>query len=314
MKKAAQVFVIALMPVLFILGYLSFDGDISGTVKNETTVVSAAGLAGFVKTIDNGMVLVDGGRFRMGSNLLTDKEKPEHEVTVSSFWISKTKVTVEQFGFFVNATGYKTNAERDSGSFVFAGNSWHIRREVNWRCDQSGHQQPIAHNTKPVLHVSWYDAQQYCAWLSKISGKSYRLPTEAEWEFAAKGGNKSAGYTFSGSNDADVVSWNGTNSGLTVHDVGLKKPNELGLYDMSGDAWEWCRDWYAPDYYSQSPQENPEGPVTGTEKVCHGGSFLSAAGIAGDSGSLDQLKPACRGKELPYIPACDGSFRIAMQK
>jgi len=313
MKKIVQVFVIALMPVLFILGYFSFDSDLNYAAKKETTVVSAADLTGFVKSINRGMVFVEGGRFRMGSNLLTENEKPEHEVTVSGFWISKTKVTVEQFGFFVNATGYKTEAERDSGSFVFNDNLWAIRSYINWRYDESGHRQNVVNNNKPVLHVSWYDAAQFCIWLSDITGRKYRLPTEAEWEFAARGGNKSAGYLYSGGNDAEAVSWNGTNSCLKVHPVCQKRPNELGLYDMSGEAWEWCSDWYSSNYYGQSDLKDPKGPGTGTEKICRGGSYLSGSGTA-DLGSIDQLNPVSRGKELPYLPAGDASFRIVLQQ
>ena len=139
------------------------------------------------------------------------------------------------------------------------------------------------------------------------------MTTEAEWEFAARGGSKSAGYLYSGGNDASAVSWNGTNSGLKVHPVCLKLPNELGLYDMSGEAWEWCSDWYSPNYYSQSDLKDPKGPETGNEKICRGGSYLSGSGTA-DLGPIDQLYPVSRGKELPYLPAGDASFRIVLQQ
>lgn len=306
-KKTVQYLLIILLPALFILGYFPIGNNID---ISYTALTSPANLAKFVSVINHEMVWVEGGKFNMGSNQLTNREKPEHEVEISAFLISKTMITVEQFSVFIAATRYVTTAEKDSGSFVFDGKNWGLHKGVNWECDESGHRQSVTGNSKPVLHVSWYDAEQFCKWISKVSGKKYRLPTEAEWEFAAKGGIKTKGYTYSGGNDVNQVSWNATNSGLKVHPVCEKKPNELGLYDMSGDAWQWCSDWYAENYYSQSPAKNPQGPENGTEKICRGGSYLSGSGLTGDSGTLDQLNPASRGKEFPYLSASDGSFRI----
>jgi formylglycine-generating enzyme required for sulfatase activity len=311
MKKIGRFIVIALMPMLFILGYFHFDADVS---RPAPAIASSMNMTGFKASISSELVLVEGGKFKMGSNQLSELEKPAHEVEVTSFMITRNMITVEQFGYFVNTTGYKTTAETDSGSFVFNGDSWSIQKEANWRYDESGNKQTILDNKKPVLHVSWYDAERFCQWLSKISGKNFRLPTEAEWEFAAKGGNKSAGYIFSGGNDANGISWNGRNSGLKVHPVGQKKANELGLYDMSGDAWQWCSDWYGAEYYHQDTVKDPQGPVSGTEKICRGGSYLSGSGRAGDSGTFDQLNPTSRGKELPYLGAGDASFRIVLQR
>ena len=306
-EKAVQYLVIALLPTLFLMGYLQFGVPQKPKIAQLTS-------AAFISEMDSAMVPVTGGNFNIGSNTLSDKEKPEHQVEVSSFYISKTTITVRQFSFFITVTGYKTTAEKDSGSCVFNGTSWTVRKGVNWRCDESGALQSTVNNNKPVLYISWYDAQAFCTWLSKISGKDYRLPTEAEWEFAAKGGILSKGYLYSGGNDPGIITWNGINSGLKVHPVAEKKPNELGLYDMSGNVWQWCSDWYNEKYYANSPAINPQGPQDGLEKICHGGSYLSGSGIAGDSGLLDQLKPESRGKEFPYISAGDGSFRIALSQ
>ena len=124
----------------------------------------------------------------------------------------------------------------------------------------------------PVEGVSWNDIQQFISKLDSLTGKKYRLPTEAEWEFAARGGNKSHDYLYSGSDKLNEVSWNGKYNG-PVHPVGQKQANELGLFDMSGNAWEWCNDWYDRDYYLTSPDNNPIGPDTGKTRVVRGGSW-----------------------------------------
>jgi formylglycine-generating enzyme required for sulfatase activity len=121
----------------------------------------------------------------------------------------------------------------------------------------------------PVDKVSWNEVQQYIQKLNAQTGKNYRLPTEAEWEYAAKGGKASRGYTYSGSNDIDSVAWYYHNSGSKTHAVGTKQANELGIYDMSGNVWEWCSDWY--DYYSGYSVTNPTGPTSGYSRVLRGG-------------------------------------------
>jgi len=119
----------------------------------------------------------------------------------------------------------------------------------------------------PVENVSWEDAVEYAR---RVGG---RLPTEAEWEYAARGGTQSRGYRYSGSNNLDEIGWYNNNSGSKTHPVGQKQPNELGLYDMSGNVWEWCEDWYSSEYYQNSPQVEPKGPSSGTDRVLRGGSW-----------------------------------------
>ena len=123
----------------------------------------------------------------------------------------------------------------------------------------------------PISDVNWYDCQVFIQRLDSLTGMPFRLPTEAEWEFAARGGNNSMGYRFAGGSMVDSVSWGLSNGGFRKHTVGLKRPNELGLYDMTGNVSEWCNDWYAP--YQLGTEPNPKGPLTGTEKVVRGGSF-----------------------------------------
>jgi len=124
-----------------------------------------------------------------------------------------------------------------------------------------------------MYRVSWDDVQEFIHRLNATTGKSYRLPTEAEWEYAARGGVKSQGYKkFSGSDNENDVGWYSGNSSI-IRPVGKKQPNELGIYDMTGNVEEWCSDWYFETYYADSPQNNPQGPPTGTEKIYRGGSY-----------------------------------------
>ena len=125
---------------------------------------------------------------------------------------------------------------------------------------------------RPVHNVSWNDVQEYITVLNAYTGKNYRLPTEAEWEYAARGGNKSKGYKYSGSNNIDEVAWCVDNSS-SPRSVGTKKPNELSIYDMSGNLWEYCNDWY--DSYTADPQINPTGPKTGDYRVIRGGAYYT---------------------------------------
>jgi formylglycine-generating enzyme required for sulfatase activity len=126
----------------------------------------------------------------------------------------------------------------------------------------------------PMMRISWHDVQAFIKKLNEFTGKKFRLPTEAEWEYAAHGG-KNNEYIYSGSNDIDEVAWYSVNSFNEPHPVGLKKPNELGIYDMSGNMWEWCHDWWG--FYTEEPQINPTGPSTGEYRIVRGGGFANPA-------------------------------------
>ena len=187
-----------------------------------------------------GMIFVDGGTFQMGSASGSSETQPIHAVTVNSLWLDATQVTVAQFRAFCAATGRPMPEAPEWG----------------WADDN------------PIVKVNWEDATAYCQWAGK------RLPTEAEWEFAARGGNRSRGFAYSGSNTLDSVAWYYVNSEHRTQRVGTKAPNELGLYDMSGNVWEWCSDWHDSHYYSVSPSRNPKGPLSGTARVLRGGSWF----------------------------------------
>jgi sulfatase modifying factor 1 len=179
-------------------------------------------------------------------NFSPDKdEKYVQPVILNNFSIAKYEVTVAQYKEFCKATRHKMPEEP----------SW------GW----------IDNN--PIVNVSWEDATTYCTWLSKKTGEKYRLPTESEWEYAARGGSNSS-YKYAGSNDLEEVSWYYKNSNLRTHPIGIKKANDLGLYDMSGNVSEWCQDWYYINYYKEAPTENPSGPSTGSMRIIRGNSFF----------------------------------------
>lgn len=223
------------------------------------------------------MVLVEGGSFWMGCDssiqACQGDELPLHRVILSDFYLGETEVTVAQFSEFIKETNYQTDAERSGGGYIWNGNSRERRLGVDWRCDVAGNKRPAWEEYHPVIHVSWNDAMAYVSWLSWKTKLPYRLPTEAEWEYAARGG-KSGGDSpkYAGSTELGEVAWFHLNANGRTHPVKEKKPNALGLYDMNGNVWEWCSDWYHPNY-SSVDQHGPNGPPNGTDKVNRGGSW-----------------------------------------
>ena len=180
------------------------------------------------------MIAVKGGTFQMGSD---DGYNAVHQVTLSDYYIGETEVTQELW-----------NAVMGSNPSYCTGNM-----------------------QRPVETVSWNDCQTFISKLNQLTGGRFLLPTEAQWEYAARGGNKSKGYTYSGSNAIDDVAWYNDNSDRMTHPVKTKAPNELGIYDMSGNVFEWCSDWYGS--YSSAAQTDPTGPATGFYRVRRGGSW-----------------------------------------
>ena len=213
----------------------------SGKPRNATAGMSQAQKDRIIQNLINNMVYVQGGTFIMGATSeqgsdADSDENPIHQVTLSSFSIGRYEVTQEEWQAVMgNNPSYFKGAKR------------------------------------PVENVSWNDCQEFIRKLNTMTGKQFRLPTEAEWEFASRGGIKSQGYKYSGSNNLNSVAWYRDNSGETTHDVGQKSPNELGIYDMSGNVSEWCSDWDDRNYYRSSPQTNPLGPSSGSYRVDRGG-------------------------------------------
>ena len=205
------------------------------------------------------MIRVDGGTFVMGNKEGDKDEKPEHKVRLDAFFISAHEITNGQYCKFLNETEHHLNKIDE----------WIDLHDLDSRIkyNRKGYYPEPGYTNHPVIEVTWYGAKAFCEW----SGG--RLPTEAEWEFAARGGLKSENYKYSGSDIPGKVAWYDQNSLGTTHIVGTKSPNELRIYDMSGNVWEWCFDYYSSDYYNISKMDNPQGAEWGTGKVVRGGSW-----------------------------------------
>jgi formylglycine-generating enzyme required for sulfatase activity len=193
----------------------------------------------FLQRLKAEMVLVKGGCFMMGSKKGEKDEQPIHKVCLADFFLGTDEVT-----------------------------------QAEWEAVMGRNPSSHAACPKcPVEQVSWDDIQEFLGKLNAKTGRKYRLPTEAEWEYAARGGSLSRGYSYSGSNNLDAVAWYSANSGNGTHPGGEKQPNELGLYDMSGNVWEWVNDWDDGTYYANSPSNDPQGPSTGSARVFRGGGW-----------------------------------------
>jgi formylglycine-generating enzyme required for sulfatase activity len=217
------------------------------------------------------MKYLSGNSFSMGSEEsdAESDEKPVHTVRVGEFYMGKYEVTFAEYDKFCDATSRTKPSD------------------VNW-----------GRGNRPVINVSWDDATAYCEWLSSTTGKTYRLPTEAEWEYSARGGES---YKYAGGNDPNATAWNRANSDSKTHPVGQKQANGFGLYDMAGNVWEWCNDWKGD--YSSNSQSNPIGAATGSDRVLRGGGWR---GVARDCrvSHRDYDTPAYRSYYLGFRVVC----------
>ena len=262
------------------------------------------------------MVKIEGGTFRMGSNVseADEDEQPQHEVTVSDFYIGKYEVTHKQYIAFMNDLGVKEDGSYNGTEYVDMDTSDCAVGYRNGKFYFKGSDYADSEQC-PMLEVTWYGTDAYCEWLSKKTGQTYRLPTEAEWEYAAGGGaeNRTKYAGTDNKNELEEYAWYGVNyydldskhDDFAKNPVGKKKPNALGLYDMSGNVWEWCRDWYDENYYSNSSQNDPKGPVDGSKHVNHGGSWDGDAEdcrVANRNGSTPGSSNGFLGFRLARIP------------
>lgn len=249
-----------------------------------------------IKPVFPEMILVEPGSFQMGSTEGHEHEQPVHQVTLTiPFYMAIYAVTYDEYD------RYSDDIQKPYVNI---------------------HQQERGLN--PVSAVDWYDAIAYCNWLSEKAGvtpcysgggkatkcdfsaNGYRLPTEAEWEYAARGGQMNQGYLYAGSNDPGQVGWYADNSGGKAHPVGEMAPNELGIYDMSGNRWEWCWDWYVKEYYSFSPESDPTGPP----KVPSGAFAAQRVRRSGSAKeSADSMRVAYRSFDGVDYPG-DNGFRL----
>lgn len=221
------------------------------------------------------MVAVEGGTFTMGATSeqgsdARDNEKPAHKVTLSDYYIGQTEVT-----------------------------------QALWEAVMGSNPSYRRGDNLPVGNVSWNDCQVFIQKLNQLTGKQFRLPTEAEWEYAARGGRKSRGYKYAGGNNIGSVAWYDDNSGGRTHPVATKQANELGIYDMSGNVWEWCSDWY--DGYQSSSQSDPHGPLLGLGRVDRGGGYFDNFNDARTCrvSRRDNNTPDCRYLNFGFRLSCN---------
>ena len=265
MKKTFNLFFLALLPLM---AHAQWE-DIS--IPDAPPIKTQQELNPIIQNLINNMVGVEGGTFTMGATSeqkydADDNEKPAHQVTVASFSIGKFEVTQEEW-----LTVMGSNPSKSKGSNL------------------------------PVENVCWNDCQLFIKKLNAITGKHFRLPTESEWEFAARGGIKSNGYKYAGSNMIDSVAWYHENSKRMTHEVGQKSPNELGLYDMSGNVHEWCNNGFGD--YKFSSQQNPAGLPDNAYRVARGGSYYDRKEL---------LRVSCRGGDSPDSCRTTIGFRLAL--
>jgi formylglycine-generating enzyme len=303
----------------------------AGAAGHETLSPPSTALLPTAHVAPAKFVALDGGEFEMGDALNegypADGERPVHNVELSAFAIAAATVSNAQFAGFVQATRYRTDAERFGSSAVFHlavrapsrdivgpiwGTQWWIEvlgadwahpsgRDSDWR-ELADH---------PVVHVSWFDAQRYCDWAGA------RLPTEAEWEFAARGGHRGRrfpwGDELAPAGEFRANTWNGTfpshntlaDGFLTTAPVRTFPPNDFGLYQTSGNVWEWCSDWFSETYYSLSAGHDPAGPSAGTQRVMRGGSHLCHTSYC------SRYRLAARYANTPDSSAGNVGFRVA---
>lgn len=232
------------------------------------------------------MAFVKGGSFKMGSNTGDYDERPVHQVILSNYYIGKYEITVKQYKEFCNATGKKMPP--------MPVEEWYEEHDQAKKWEWK--------DNNPIVNVNWNSATEFCAWLSKETGKNYSLPTEAQWEFAARGGTLSKNSLYSGSDNINEVAWyDETTYERGPQPVGRLKPNELGIYDMSGNAWEWCKDNYAK--YKPGTQKNPTGPEKTNFRVIRGGSWYYVAEMA---------KITTRDGPYPHYSNYDYGFRVVI--
>ena len=297
---------------------------------NDTAVSPLPSAVSAQPTTHLGMIHLRGGEFLMGTDdgvgYLADGEGPARRVRVNAFAIDPCAVTNAQFRAFVKATGYQTDAERFGWSFVFhlllpprlarldlprplAAPWWRRVEGADWSRPEgpgSGIEKRLDH---PVVHVSWNDAQAYCAWAG------CRLPTEAEWEYAARGGLEGARYPWGddlvpdGQHRCNI--WQGVFPMKNTAEDGYVgtapaksfPPNGYGLYNMVGNVWEWCADWFSPRYHVKGPRNNPTGPPHGTARVMRGGSYLCHASYC------NRYRVAARSSNTPDSSTGNLGFR-----
>ena len=264
-------------------------GEVGGgrtNYTNGTRSPSPTQVQDFTETafdIDMKMIWVEGGDFLMGctseqSGSCESDEQNVRRVTVDGFYIGMLEVTQAQWEKVMGTSIYQQKAKASANNTYGVGPDY------------------------PMYYVSWEEAMEFCRQLSIKTGRTYTLPTEAQWEYAARGGNRPDGTKYAGSNMIDLVAWYTDNSGRSTHICGSKRANSLGIYDMSGNVWEWCKDWYGNSYISYDTN-NPTGPSSGSNRVLRGGSWYKYA---------QNCRVANRNHNAPTYRSGDYGFRVVL--
>lgn len=236
------------------------------------------------------MVYIPPGEFLMGSKNGEGypPENPQHTVYLDPYYIGKYEVTNREFLRFVEETGYITQVEKNGWGWVWVGKKWRRVRGANWKAPLGPGSSISDKMNHPVVQVSWFDAMAYCRWLSKVTGERYFLPTEAQWEKAARG-TDGRRWPWGDEWDGTRLNFADKNTNCPWRDEsvddGYRYTAPVGNYpggaspygtmDMAGNVWEWCMDWYEPEYYAISPRINPTGPENGSSRVIRGGSWYA---------------------------------------
>ena len=257
-----------------------------GSFNNSTPSYNSSANQNFTEDawgINMKMIWVEGGEFMMGCTSeqsdCNDNEKNVRRVTVDGFYIGMLEVTQSQWE--------KVMGTSVSQQWNKANSSWSLRG---------------VGPDYPMYYVSWEEADEFCRLLSNKTGRTYTLPTEAQWEYAARGGKKADGTKYAGSNMIDAVAWYYENSSSSTHPCGTKRANALGIYDMSGNVWEWCKDWYSSSYTSYDTN-NPTGPLSGSSRVFRGGAWSNVASYC---------RVAVRNYFSPGNRTCGLGFRVVL--
>ncbi len=240
------------------------------------------------------MIKIKGGKYQMGSEGYGEFESPIHLVEISDFLLDETLITNSMFDSFVSQTGYLTTAEKIGAAWGYDKGVYKHISGLSWKSHYSSERAD-----HPVVLISWYDANEYCNWAQK------RLPTEAEWEYAARGGNNEWLYPW-GNDEPNGTQSNFAKNPYTIPPttpVRTYQPNFFGLYDMVGNIWQWCNDWFNETYYASGNNLNPTGPSAGQSKVRRGGAWNVIQSF--------RLRCANRGAMLPESYTTNIGFRCA---
>ena len=247
---------------------------------------------------------IPAGDFLMGASNAQDDERPVHRVYVSEFFIARFPVTNDEYARFISATGHRAPSIRELPLIASGGRDGLFEELAAAYVWEDGHP-PAGHGSHPVVLVPYDDAVAYCRWLSDALGRIARLPTEAEWEKAARGGTDGQRYPWGDDIDpsrGNFLSDPAVKNERGTRPTGTYPPNGYGLYDMAGNVWEWVSDWYASDYYSISDSRNPRGPESGSMRIVRGGSWVNE--------DIGMLRCAYRHQVPPDTYAHSVGFRI----